>query len=83
MNDTSVETQELHARPLAQRSGTERLRMALSMCDTARALVWESLPSDLTDAQRRCAFFLRFCGTDGDAAWREQAAAWLTARDGE
>jgi len=38
--------------------------MAVSMGRTARALVWASLPAELSEPDRREQFFLRFYGAD-------------------
>jgi hypothetical protein len=77
MNDTSPEMQALHRRLLMERSGEERFRMGVSMCRTARAMVWASLPTDLPEAERRARFFLRVYGNDFDPAAREHMAAWI------
>ena len=75
MNDTSREVRELHRRLLMDRSGEERFHMAVSMCQTARAVVWASLPDNLSDAERRVQFMLRFYGRDIDSETRERITA--------
>lgn len=62
MTDTPPEVKALHRRLLLGRSGEERLRMAASMCRTARTFVWASLPLDLPEAQRRELFLQRYYG---------------------
>jgi len=64
VKDTSPEMRELQHRLLMERSGEERLRMAVSMCQTARALVLSSLPDHITRAERRVQLFLRMYGND-------------------
>lgn len=72
MSDTPPDVQALHQRLLLARSGEERLRMAVSMNRTARALVWASLPTDISEPERRKQFFLRFYGADFDLQQRAE-----------
>jgi hypothetical protein len=45
------------------------------MCRAARALVWDSLPADLPEADRRALFLKRYYGDELPAALRHAAAA--------
>lgn len=75
MTDTSAEIRELHRRLLLERSGEERVRMAVSMCESARAIVWASIPDTLTLAQRRVEFLKRYYSSDLDPSWLESVIA--------
>ncbi len=44
MNDTTPQMQDRHRDLLMARSNEERLRMGISMGQTARTIVWSSLP---------------------------------------
>jgi uncharacterized protein YneF (UPF0154 family) len=65
MNDTTPDIEQKLAQILAERTPTERLRMASSMFDTARKLMRAGLlhenPS-LTEAQIRARMFVRMYG---------------------
>ena len=45
-------------------SGQERIRMGISMNETARLIVWSSIPADLPEPERRVQFFLRYYKND-------------------
>jgi hypothetical protein len=75
MKDTPAEVQALHRQLLLERSGEERVRMAASMGRTARALVWASLPAELSEADRREQFFLRFYASDFSPEQRAEIVA--------
>ena len=62
MTDTPPDVQALHRRLLLARSGEERVRMAVSMCNTSRTIVWSSIPAGASDAQRRVASLRRYYG---------------------
>ncbi|PSQ78519.1 MAG: hypothetical protein BRD33_01555 [Bacteroidetes bacterium QH_6_63_17] len=64
MNDTTPQMQDLHRALLMARSNEERFQMGISMCQTARTIVWSSLPEDLTPPERRVQFFLRYYGDE-------------------
>jgi hypothetical protein len=53
MNDTTPEIEEKMREMLMARSGAERMIMAASMFDAARALVLASLPKGLSDDELR------------------------------
>ncbi len=57
MNDTTPAVEDLHRDRLMARSNEERFKMGVSMCQTARTIVWSSLPEDLSPAERRVQFF--------------------------
>lgn len=67
MNDTSPEMQARFEEMLMARSGSERVRMACDMHETAKRLVLASLLEenpDATPADLRKGLFLRFYGDD-------------------
>ena len=75
MNDTTPEVEALFRSMLLQRSGEERLRMACSMFDTAKALASASIRErdpNISQAGLRQALFLRFYGHEFSPAQREQ-----------
>ena len=80
MTDTPPDVQTLHRRLLLARPGEERLRMAVSMGRTARALVWASLPVGLSEPDRREQFFLRFYGADFGPERRAEIAAHVRGK---
>ena len=76
MNDTAPAVADRYRELLMARSGSERLRMACDMFDSARRMVVAGLPGDPTNmAERRVALFLRLYGTDFDASARERIVA--------
>ncbi len=60
MKDTSFEIQKKIDEIYKNKSGEEKLLIALSMFETARELVISSLPNNLSDKELRKALFLRF-----------------------
>jgi hypothetical protein len=80
MTDTPPDVAALHRRLLMERSGEERLKMAVSMNQTARALVWASIPKDLPETERRVQFFLRLYGSDFSPERRDEIIAAIHER---
>ncbi len=81
MNDTTPEIDALFRSMLLQRSGEERLRMACSMFDTAKALATASIREkhpDISQPDLRQALFLRFYGHEFSPAQREQILAAIS-----
>ena len=64
MKDTSFEIQKKIDEIYKNKSGEEKLLIALSMFETARELVISSLPNNLSDKELRKALFLRFYEND-------------------
>ncbi len=64
MKDTSFEIQKKIDESYKNKSGEEKLLIALSMFETARELVISSLPNNLSDKELRKALFLRFYEDD-------------------
>lgn len=60
MNDTSPNIQAIVDERYKQMTPDERVRIAASMFDTARAIVLSSLPPDLCRRDRRLALARRF-----------------------
>ena len=60
VTDTAPEINAMIFRGMMRRSASERLLMGFGMQATARALVWASIPENLTVPERRRAFFERF-----------------------
>jgi len=64
MNDTAPEIQDKIDDIYKNKSGEEKLLIALSMFETARELVISSLPNNISDKELRKALFLRFYEND-------------------
>jgi len=64
MNDTAPEIQDKIDDIYKNKTGEEKLLIALSMFETARELVISSLPKNLSERELRKALFLRFYGND-------------------
>jgi len=64
MNDTIPEIQDKIDDIYKNKTGEEKLLIALSMFETAREIVISSLPNNLTERELRKALFLRFYGND-------------------
>ena len=60
MNDTSPEFEAMVKERYRRMTPDERVRIAASMHDTARAIVLSSLPEGLSRRDRRLAFIKRF-----------------------
>ncbi len=72
MNDTTPEIQNKLNKIYNNKSGEERLLIALKMFETARDIVLSSLPKNLSDKDLRRELFLRFYGNDFDAGLKEK-----------
>ncbi len=64
MNDTAPEIQDKIDDIYKNKTGEEKLLIALSMFETARELVISSFPKNLSEKELRKALFLRFYGND-------------------
>ena len=64
MGDTAPEIREMMDEIYKNKSGEEKLLIALSMFETAREIVLSSLPLHLSDKEVSKALFLRFYGND-------------------
>jgi hypothetical protein len=64
MNDTSAVVQRLVSERHAAMSPTERVRIAASLYESARAIIESSLPAGLTTEQRRYAVVKRLYGDE-------------------
>ncbi|MGH8284939.1 MAG: hypothetical protein ACRETT_04140 [Steroidobacteraceae bacterium] len=62
MNDTAREMEAIVAERYRRMSPSERMRIASSMFETARAIVESSLPAGLSRRERRLAFVRRLYG---------------------
>jgi hypothetical protein len=82
MSDTVPQVQELHRELLMARSGEERFRMGISMCQTARTIVWSSLSEELDPTERRVQFFLRYYGNELAPDRRDEIVAEIRSGDG-
>ena len=60
MNDTSPKIEAMVNERYKQMTSDERVRIAASMFDAARAIVLSSLPPDLNRTERRLALARRF-----------------------
>ena len=77
MNDTTPEIQDKIDDIYKNKSGEEKLLIALSMFETARELVISSLPNNLSDKELRKELFLRFYGNDFSINEKEKILAGL------
>jgi hypothetical protein len=66
MNDTSPEIEKLVRKQLLARSGAERALMGSRMFDAARAMVLESLPTSLSDIEKKVRLCERLYGGEID-----------------
>ena len=62
--DTAPEINAMIFAAMMRKTPQERLLMGFDMMATARALVWSSLGTHGTAAERRSRFFQRFHGAD-------------------
>lgn len=76
MNDTSPRIAALVAERHRQMTSDERIRIASSMFDTARAIVESSLPSHLSRRERRLALAKRLYGDELPEAALVAFAEW-------
>jgi len=72
MNDTAPEIQDMIDDIYKNKTGEEKLLIALSMFETARELVISSLPNNLSDKELRKELFLRFYGNDFSITEKEK-----------
>jgi len=77
MNDTAPEVQDKIDYIYKNKSGEEKLLIALSMFETAREIVISSLPNNLTERELRKALFLRFYGNDFSVNEKEKILSIL------
>ncbi|OGU42741.1 MAG: hypothetical protein A2X61_05565 [Ignavibacteria bacterium GWB2_35_12] len=64
MTDTSPEFEKFYREKMMSLTSDERIRIGLSMNETARNIVWSSIPKDLPEEERRVQFFLRYYKND-------------------
>lgn len=64
VSDTSPEIEAMVAERYRRMTPDERMRVAASMFETARAIVESSLPTTLVGRERRLAFARRFYGDE-------------------
>lgn len=67
MNDTDPQIAELVRERLMERSGYERLLMASSMFETAKAMVLASLPTGLSETEIKGLLVERIYGDEVDS----------------
>lgn len=77
MSDTNRNVKNIIDEIYLNKSGEEKLLMALSMFETARELVISSLPGNLSDKELRKELFLRFYGNDFSINEKEQILSML------
>ena len=76
MNDTSPKVAAMVAERHRQMTPDERIRIASSMFDTARAIVESSLPPSLSRRERRLAYAKRMYGDELPVAALVAFAEW-------
>lgn len=81
MNDTSPEFEAMVDERYRRMTPDERVRIAASMYDTARAIVLSSLPPGLSRRERRLAFAKRFYEGELPEAALIAYAEWEGAPD--
>ncbi len=62
IKDTPPDLNQMLFERMMAKTGSERMEMGCSMGDSARAIVWSSIPADLPQTVRRRMFFERFYG---------------------
>jgi len=72
MIDTAPEMQDKIDDIYKNKSGEEKLLIALSMFETAREIVISSLPNNLSKKELQKALFLRFYGNDFSTTEKEK-----------
>ena len=81
MNDTPPYIQDLHRDQLMECSNEERFRMGISMCQTARTIVWSSLSDDLDPSERQVQFFLRYYGSELEPEFRDWIVSEIRSQE--
>lgn len=82
MKDTTPEIEKLYNQLLMSKSGSERLRMASDMFDSARTLVRSSLKNkNLSSEHLEWEVFLRMYGKDFDKSTLDQIFARYSSLD--
>lgn len=76
MNDTSSEMEGVVAERYRCMSPDQRMKIASSMFETARAIVESSLPVNLSPHERRLAFARRLYGDELPEAALQAYADW-------
>lgn len=76
VSDTSPEIERMVAEHYQQMTPEERMKIASSMFETARAIVDSSLPATLTGRERRLALARRFYGDELPEAALVAFADW-------
>jgi len=72
MNDTTPAIEKKLNQIYFDKSGEERLLIALKMFETARDIVLSSLPGSLSNKELRKELFLRFYGNEFDENYKEK-----------
>ena len=62
VKDTSPEINALIFKKMMSLTERERFKIGMSMTATAMAMVWSTIPEDLSQEERRDAFLIRFYG---------------------
>jgi hypothetical protein len=83
VNDTSPEFEAMVNERYRRMTPDERVRIAASMYDTARAIVLSSLPPELSRRERRLAFVKRFYEGELPEAALITYAEWNGPTDAE
>lgn len=71
MNDTTPEIENKLTQLYQNKSGEEKLLLALGMFESAREIVTSSISKNLSDSDFRRELFLRFYGNDFNKKERE------------
>lgn len=74
IRDTSPEINAMMFQRTMALTDSQRFLMGMSMLETSRAIVWQSIPADLDMSSRRRFFYERFYGLrlpDEVAVWQQ------------
>lgn len=83
MHDSSSSIEEFYREKLMERNPEERFMMGIRMFETARRIVFASLPANLSPSERSFSLFLRFYGHEFDAKTQKQVRHLIMEREGK
>lgn len=77
MTDTSPEFEKFYREKIMSLTSDERIRIGLSMNETARKIVWSSIPEGLSEEERKIKYFLRLYGSDFPEEELNKIIEWI------
>lgn len=72
MNDTHPEIEKKYREMLMSLSREERMKMAFSMFDAAKKIIYASLPENMDEIEKKVQLFLRIYGNDFDDVQKQK-----------